>query len=107
MSAAVWGQIFSPERKMGGAKRQREEYEEFLVDRPPVHMNTDTLAYILTMALEATQLELEKVRKELEELRSRQERRRISTGTGTFTDLNERIARSQERIYRIVATTLN
>ena len=88
---------------MGGTKRQRQEYEEFVANE----MNTDTLAYILTLALEATQLELEKVRKELEELRSRQERRRISTGTGTFTDLSERIARSQERIYRIVATIPN
>ena len=45
---------------MGGTKRQ--EYKEFVANE----MNTDTLAYILTLALEATQLELKKVRKELE-----------------------------------------
>ena len=45
---------------MGGAKRQLEEYEEFLVNRPPVRMNADTQANILTMALEATRLDLEK-----------------------------------------------
>ena len=45
---------------MGGAKRQREEYEEFLINRPPVHMNADTQANVLTMALEATRLDLEK-----------------------------------------------
>ena len=45
---------------MGGSKRQREEYEEFLINRPPVHMNADTQANILTMALEATRLDLEK-----------------------------------------------
>ena len=83
---------------MGGAKRQLEEYEEFLVNRPPVHMNTDTLAYILTLALEATQLELEKVRKELEELRER--RRVVETFRGQVDDI---IDQSFDRIYRIVA----
>ena len=82
---------------MGGTKRQLEEYEEFLVNRPPAHMNTDTLAYILTLALEATQLELEKVRKELEELR---ERRRIAETLGGVDDI---IDQSFARIYRIVA----
>ena len=94
---------------MGGAKRQLEEYEEFLVNRPPVHMNADTQANILAMAVEATRLDFERKSMQLEDFRSRQEqeRRRISTGTGTFTDLSERIARSQERIYRIVATIPN
>ena len=86
---------------MGGAKRQLEEYEEFLVNRPPVHMNTDTLAYILTLALEATQLELKKVRKELEELRER--RRVVETFRGEVDDL---IDQSYARIYRIVAERL-
>ena len=86
---------------MGGTKRQREEYEEFLVNRPPVHMNTDTLAYILTLALEATQLELEKVRKELEALRER--RRVVETFRGEVDDI---IDQSYARIYRIVAERL-
>ena len=51
---------------MGGTKRQK--YEEFVANE----MNTDTLAYILTMALEATQLELARTRKELEELKKRE-----------------------------------
>ena len=37
---------------MGGTKRHRQEME--------MEMNTDTLANILTMALEAKQLELKK-----------------------------------------------
>ncbi len=78
-----------------------QEYEEFLVNRPPVHMNTDTLAYILTLALEATQLELEKVRKELEELRER--RRVVETFRGEVDDI---IDQSYARIYRIVAENL-
>ena len=86
---------------MGGAKRQLEEYEEFLVNRPPVHMNTDTLAYILTLALEATQLELKKVRKELEELRER--RRVVETFRGGVDDI---IDQSYDRIYRIIAERL-
>ena len=86
---------------MGGTKRQLEEYEEFLVNRPPVHMNTDTLAYILTLALAATQLELEKVRKELEALRER--RRVIETFRGEVDDI---IDQSYARIYRIVAERL-
>ena len=53
---------------MGGTKRQRQEYEEFVANE----MNTDTLAYILTLALEATQLELMRTRKELEELKKRE-----------------------------------
>ena len=52
---------------MGGAKRQLEEYEEFLVNRPPVHMNADTQANILAMAVEATRLELERTRMQLED----------------------------------------
>ena len=86
---------------MGGAKRQLEAYEEFLVNRPPVHIDTDTLAYILTLALEATQLELEKVRKELEELRER--RRVVETFRGEVDDV---IDQSYARIYRIVAERL-
>ena len=82
---------------MGGTKRQREEYEKFLTNE----MNTDTLAYILTLALEATQLELEKVRKELEELRER--RRVIETFRGEVDDI---IDQSYARIYRIVAERL-
>ena len=63
-------------------------------------MNTDTLAYILTLALEATQLELKKVRKELEELR---ERRRVVPLRGEVDDI---IDQSYARIYRIVAERL-
>ena len=81
---------------MGGAKRQLE-YEEFLTKE----MNTDTLANILTMALEATQLELEKVRKELEALRER--RRVVETFRGEVDDI---IDQSYARIYRIVAERL-
>ena len=87
---------------MGGTKRQ--ECEEFVANE----MNTDTLAYILTMALEATRLELERTHMELEDmeledLRSRQEqeRRRIFTGTA-----DAEIARSRERIFRLVAMDL-
>ena len=43
---------------MGGTKRQLEEYEEFLINRPPVRMNADTQANILAMTVEATQLEV-------------------------------------------------
>ena len=74
---------------MGGTKRQECEMAN--------EMNTDTLAYILTLALEATQLELEKVRKELEELRER--RRVIETFRGEVDDI---IDQSYARIYRIV-----
>ena len=52
---------------MGGTKRQREEYEEFLINRPPVHMNADTQANILAMTVEATQLEVERARMQLED----------------------------------------
>ena len=77
---------------MGGTKRQRQEYEEFVANE----MNTDTLAYILTLALEATQLELIKVRKELEELR--EQRRMVET-----LGMEGIIDQSFGRIYRIVA----
>ena len=86
---------------MGGAKRQLEEYEEFLVNRPPVHMNADTQANILTMALEATRLDLEKARMQLEDLRER--RRTVET----LGDVEGIIDQSFERIYRIVSTNLN
>ena len=82
---------------MGGTKRQRQEYEKCVANE----MNTDTLAYILTLALEATQLELEKVRKELEALRER--RRVIETFRGEVDDI---IDQSYARIYRIVAERL-
>jgi len=82
---------------MGGTKRQRQECEEFVANE----MNTDTLAYILTLALEATQLELKKVRKELEELRER--RRVVETFRGEVDDI---IDQSYARIYRIVAERL-
>ena len=82
---------------MGGTKRQREEYDNFQANE----MNTDTLAYILTMALEATQLELEKVRKELEALRER--RRVVETFRGEVDDI---IDQSYARIYRIVTESL-
>ena len=62
---------------MGGAKRQLEEYEEFLVNRPPVRMNADTQANILTMALEATRLDLEKARMQLEDVQAKKIRQRI------------------------------
>ena len=86
---------------MGGAKRQLEEYEEFLVNRPPVRMNADTQANILTMALEATRLDLEKARMQLEELRER--RRVVETFRGEVDDI---IDQSYARIYRIVAERL-
>ena len=82
---------------MGGTKRQREEYEQFVMNE----MNTDILANILTMALQATQLELEKVRKELEALRER--RRVVETFRGEVDDI---IDQSYARIYRIVAESL-
>ena len=81
---------------MGGTKRQRQEYEEFVANE----MNTDTLAYILILALEATQLELEKVRKELEELK---ERRRTVETLGVEGIIDQ----SFDRIYRIVAETID
>ena len=82
---------------MGGTKRQRQECEEFVANE----MNTDTLAYILTLALEATQLELEKVRKELEILKER--RRTVET----LGDVEGIIDQSFDRIYRIVAETID
>ena len=85
---------------MGGAKRQLEEYEEFLVNRPPVRMNADTQANILTMALEATRLDLEKARMQLEELR---ERRRMVETLGVEGIIDQ----SFDRIYRIVAETID
>ena len=49
------------------ANRQLEEYEDFLINRPPVRMNADTQANILAMAVEATRLELERARMQLED----------------------------------------
>ena len=79
---------------MGGAKRQLEEYEEFLVNRP--HMNADTQANILTMALEATRLDLEKTRMQLEDLQAKKIRQR------SLFAINADIERSRERINRIL-----
>ena len=84
---------------MGGTKRQREEYDKFLANE----MNTDTLAYILTLALEATQLELMRTRKELEELKKRERSFTIEEKL----QINDMIDQSFERIYRIVSTNLN
>ena len=86
---------------MGGAKRQLEEYEEFLVNRPPVRMNADTQANILTMALEATRLDLEKARMQLEDLRER--RRTVET----LGDVEGIIDQSFYRLYRIVDEAIN
>ena len=79
---------------MGGKKRQREE--EFLVNRPPVRMNADTQAYFLTMALEATRLDLEKTRMQLEDLQAKKIRQR------SLFAINADIERSRERINRIL-----
>ena len=79
---------------MGGAKRQLEEYEEFLVNRP--HMNADTQANILTMALEATRLDLEKTRMQLEDLQAKKIRQR------SLFAINADMERSRERINRIL-----
>ena len=79
---------------MGGAKRQLEEYEEFLVNRQ--HMNADTQANILTMALEATRLDLEKARMQLEDVQAKKIRQR------SLFAINADIERSRERINRIL-----
>ena len=81
---------------MGGAKRQLEEYEEFLVNRPPVRMNADTQANILTMALEATRLDLEKARMQLEDVQAKKIRQR------SLFAINADTERSRERINRIL-----
>ena len=81
---------------MGGAKRQLEEYEEFLVNRPPVRMNADTQANILTMALEATRLDLEKARMQLEDVQAKKIRQR------SLFAINADIERDRERINRIL-----
>ena len=81
---------------MGGTKRQLEEYEEFLVNRPPVRMNADTQANILTMALEATRLDLEKTRMQLEDLQAKKTRQR------SLFAISADIERSKERINRIL-----
>ena len=66
---------------MGGTKRQLEEYEEFLINRPPVRMNADTQANILAMAVEATRLELERTRMQLEDQQAK-----IIEATGKLTE---------------------
>ena len=81
---------------MGGAKRQLEEYEEFLVNRPPVRMNADTQANILTMTLEATRLDLEKARMQLEDVQAKKIRQR------SLFEINADIERDRERINRIL-----
>ena len=75
---------------MGG--RQLEEYEEFLINRPPVHMNTDTMANILAMALEAARLDLEKTRMQLEDWEKMRNRQRA------IFAINADIQRSRERM---------
>ena len=75
---------------MGGTKRQREEYEEFLVNRP--HMNADTQANILLMALEATRLDFEKSRMKLEDWEAMRIRQRA------IFAINADIQRSRERM---------
>ena len=75
---------------MGGTKRQREEYEEFLVNRP--HMNADTQANILLMALEATRLDFEKSRMKLEDWEAMRNRQRA------IFAINADIQRSRERM---------
>ena len=77
---------------MGGTKRQREEYEEFLVNRPPVHMSADTQANILLMALEATRLDFEKSRMKLEDWEAMRNRQRA------IFAINADIQRSRERM---------
>ena len=52
---------------MGGTKRQIEEKEEVLINRAPVRMNADTQANVLSMAVEATRLDLERARMQLED----------------------------------------
>ena len=59
-------------------------------------MNTDTLAYILSMALEATQLDLERSRMRLEDWEAMRNRQR------TIFAINAHMLRSRERFYRIV-----
>ena len=81
---------------MGGAKRQLEEYEEFLVNRPPVRMNADTQANILTMTPEATRLDLEKARMQLEDVQAKKIRQR------SLFAINADIERDRERINRIL-----
>ena len=73
---------------MGGAKRQLEEYEEFLVNR----MNADTEAHILLKALEATRLDFEKSRMKLEDWEAMRNRQRA------IFAINADIQRSRERM---------
>ena len=73
---------------MGGAKRQLEEYEEFLVNR----MNADTEAHILLKALEAIRLDFEKSRMKLEDWEAMRNRQRA------IFAINADIQRSRERM---------
>ena len=75
---------------MGGTKRQLEEYQEFLINRP--HMNADTEAHILLMALEATRLDFEKSRMKLEDWEAMRNRQRA------IFAINADIQRSRERM---------
>ena len=77
---------------MGGTKRHRQEME--------MEMNTDTLANILTMALEAKQLELKKKEKEIQALRKELEERNQSIFMRTEVD--EILDRSYARLYKLV-----
>ena len=77
---------------MGGAKRQLEEYEEFLVANN-MPLDADTKVNIVTMALEATRLELE-----FADAATQARQRSLFAGA--------EIARSRERIFRLLATEL-
>ena len=59
-------------------------------------MNADTKANILTMALEATRLDLEKTRMQLEDLQAKKIRQR------SLFAISADIERSKERINRIL-----
>ena len=72
---------------MGGTKRQREEYEEFLINR----MNADTEAHILLMALEATRLDFERSRMKLEDWEAMRIRQRA------IFAINAALQRKKER----------
>ena len=81
---------------MGGTKRHRQEMEMEM----KTEMNTDTLANILTMALEAKQLELKKKEKGIQALRKELEERNQSIFMRTEVD--EILDRSYARLYKLV-----
>ena len=59
-------------------------------------MNTDTLAQILCMALEACQLDFERSRMRLEDYEAMRNRQR------SIFAINAHVLRSRERLYRLV-----